>query len=464
MDIGLLWNLYRLRKNILKGREQIKALQNKKLRKLLHYAYDHSPYYRETFERAGIRKENLDYMPLEFFPVTDKETFLAEYDRIVTDRAVRQRDMRAFDEEDKNSAEKYLGKYHIVHSSGSTGTAKFFLYDEKAWEQMLAGIVRGALWGMSMPEIFKLLKGRPRILYVATTDGRYGGALAVGDGIAGVGARKKYLDINMPMEEWTKTAAKFAPDLIIGYPSAIKLLAEELLERETKVAVKRIISCGEPLSSGLRSYLEQVFRCGVVNFYGASESLALGLAKQEADGMILFDDLNIIEVIDGELYITCLYNYAQPLIRYRLTDTLRLWQENTDGVGFSRADVLLCRDEDVMWFEKENGAKEFLHPLSVEGMCVEGLLDYQFVQKSGTSFEIWAQLSGQHSFGGRRRTAEEKIRGIINPLLREKRLDHVSYEVKFTDSILPDSGTGKKKLIVKKTGNENERSCEVKAV
>ena len=33
---------------------------------------------------------------------------------------------------------------------------------------------------------FKISFKKPRILYIAATDGRYGGAMAVGDGIEGV--------------------------------------------------------------------------------------------------------------------------------------------------------------------------------------------------------------------------------------------------------------------------------------
>ena len=60
----------------------------------------------------------------------------------------------------------YLGKYHVVHSSGSTGTPGYFVYDKAAWNSMLLGIVRGALWDMKMPQILKLLLGRPRIVYI----------------------------------------------------------------------------------------------------------------------------------------------------------------------------------------------------------------------------------------------------------------------------------------------------------
>lgn len=104
--------------------------------------------------------------------------------------------------------------------------------------------------------------------------------------------------------------------------------------------VKRVISCGEPLSPGLRRFLKNVFRAEVVNFYGASESLALGVETEHEEGMILFDDLNLIEVVNGAMYLTSLYNFAQPLIRYRISDHLAL-KEPPAGNSFTRAEILL---------------------------------------------------------------------------------------------------------------------------
>ena len=54
MYLRLLWDLYKLKRNSLKNSAQIKKLQQKKLKKLLHYAYENSEYYQMAFKRAGI--------------------------------------------------------------------------------------------------------------------------------------------------------------------------------------------------------------------------------------------------------------------------------------------------------------------------------------------------------------------------------------------------------------------------
>ena len=65
--VRLLWQLYRKKQVMKESKEQVQALQEKKLRKLLLYAYEHSAYYRETFEAAGITADRINTAPLEQF-------------------------------------------------------------------------------------------------------------------------------------------------------------------------------------------------------------------------------------------------------------------------------------------------------------------------------------------------------------------------------------------------------------
>ena len=399
-------------------------MQEKKLRAILIYAYGHSQYYKDAFEAAGLTAETVRTAPLSAFPTLDKTTLLEQFDSLITVPDVTQEELRRFDAEEAADRKPYKGKYHVVHSSGSTGTPGYFLYDTAAWNSMLLGIIRGALWGMSMPQILALLARGPRIAYIAATDGRYGGAMAVGDGIDGVGAKQMYLDIKTPLAEWARQLRAFRPNIIIGYPSAIKILAELVERDEVDLKVVWVISCGEPLGNSLRKYLEDVFRTRTVNFYGASESLALGAETDPAEGMLLFDDMNIIEAGEDGIYLTCLYNFAQPLIRYRLSDRLALHPPKTDSkYPFTRAVGLLGRNEDLLWFEDVAGNREFLHPLAVEGFCIDGLLDYQFRQTGQDTFEMLAETAEN---AGRDMIQAEMLRQM-KEILREKWLDYAQF-------------------------------------
>ena len=446
--MSLLKHFFELRKNTNRTAGEIRGLQEQKLRALLHHAWDHSPYYRQRFEAAGITRAELDTKPLSAFPTIDKAALLSHFDDLVTVRDLHQEELRRFDAEKSMDEKIYLGKYHIVHSSGSTGKPGYFVYDEAAWDQMLLGIIRGALWGMSTGAILKLLLGGPRILYIAATDGRYGGAMAVGDGVDGLHAKQLHLDIKTPLRQWVTSVREFRPNIIIGYPSAVKILGELVEQGQVDVQIKRLISCGEPLSVNMRQFLEGAFQCPVVNFYGASESLALGVEMGDGDGMVLFDDMNIIEVVDGTMYLTSLYNFVQPLIRYKVSDQLTLHQPAAgDRWPFTRADTILGRDEDILWFEDQNNSRDFLHPLAIEGFCIDGLRDYQFRQISPDSFEMLCETASTEVQEPIRQEMLRQMKGI----LLEKGLGYVQFYVRFVDMIRPDPRTGKKKLILKET-------------
>ncbi len=443
--IKTLFDLWQLKRNEKKTAEEISSLQTKKLKRLLHYAYEHSTYYRNSFERAGITADMIDSTPLSAFPVMDKSVLMSQFEEIITVPNLTQEEIRSFDEKETIDKKLFQDKYHIVHSSGSTGTPKYFVYDESAWNSMLLGIVRGALWNMTMPEIIRFLIHGPRIVYIAATDGRYGGSMAVGDGVNGVGAKQIYLDINTPLDEWINTIKEFKPNMIIGYPSAVKILAELVEKGDLDLKVLRIVTCGEPLGASLRKYLESVFGSDVINFYGASESLSLGVESNPKEGMLLFDDMNIIEIQNGEMYLTCLYNFVQPLIRYRLSDQLTLKVPTAESrYPFTRAVGLLGRNEDILWFQDGNGKQEFLHPLAVEGFCIEGLRDYQFRQISPDTFEMLAEVSDSTL----QKTVESEVLRQMRDILRGKDLNYVQFYVKFVPEILPDPGTGKKRLIL----------------
>lgn len=442
MILNLLYKLYKSKSRLKMTRGKIEQYQKKKLDKILLYAYDHSDYYKTAFTLKGIKRSDIGKIDITNYPTLDKKTLMENFNNLVC-KKLDLDEMRTFDADIANKNKLYKDKYHIVHSSGTTEKPGYFVYDESAWSDMLVGIVRAALWGMSMKDIVKLLIKKPKIVYIAATDGRYGGAMAVGDGITDVGAEQLFLDIKEPLEDWIDKLNKFNPNIVIGYPSAIKILGESIARNEIDLTLERIITCGEPLPKNLRDYFENEFNCDVINFYGASESLALGVEVGNKDEMYLFDDMNYIEIIDDSMYITCLYNYIQPLIRYKITDNLT---ENgiSNIIPFKTVTNILGRNEDLMWFRSDKGKREFLHPLCIEGFCLEGMLDYQFKKLNDSAFEMIVELSDE----SKKKSIEKEMKKQMKDILKEKKLEFVKFSVRFVEDILPDPKTGKKRLIV----------------
>lgn len=78
--VSLLYRLFQLKSNAKKSREQILDIQNRKLRKVLQYAYEHSPYYHRVFNENGIDESNIATAPIPFFPIIDKTAFIENFD------------------------------------------------------------------------------------------------------------------------------------------------------------------------------------------------------------------------------------------------------------------------------------------------------------------------------------------------------------------------------------------------
>ena len=110
----------------------------------------------------------------------------------------------------------------------------------------------------------------------------------------------------------------------------------------------------------------------------------------------------------------------------------------------SSVDVVLCREEDVLWFETKNG-REYLHPLSIEGFCIDGLLDYQFRKDSDNSFEMLAELSDITLSDQVKQAVARQMKSV----LEKNGLRDIAFTVRFVNQILPDINTGKKLLIIK---------------
>ena len=473
MNISVIFEFLKLRRHLSFSRKKMQKLQQKKLHKLLRYAYKNSEFYRSEFTKNGITLKNINRTPLENFPKINKQIFFENHEKILTDKNLtfiqktssseKENPMQSTSQKLQNASSSNtnceLRITHCalkkVHSSGSTGTPKYYFYDKKAWNIVMAAITRGCMWNISLVTLIKALKNGVRFLYFGASDGLYAGSESIGSTCKAFGAEILFLDINEPLDSWREKISSFKPNFIAGYPSALKILAGLLEDGGLtfeKKSVYQIVSCGEPLNCELRKYLEKVFEKTVVNFYGCSESLALGVEYSKEEGLLLFDDLNYIEVIDGKMYLTCLYNFVQPVIRYEISDRLELVEnaerqnchaELDSASPFTHAKIVQSREEDLMWFNKD-GKKDFIHPLSVEGICIEGLLDYQFVKVNEQKFLMKIQIKAAANL--------EKIKTELDDffakLLQEKQLNFVQYEIEKVDEIKVDEKSRKKKLVI----------------
>jgi phenylacetate-CoA ligase len=137
------------------------------------------------------------------------------------------------------------------------------------------------------------------------------------------------------------------PALIIAYPQAIYELAQ-FAEREGLAVARQtaILTSAGMLYSFMREKLKKVFGCEVFNRYGSREVGDIASECREHAGLHVFPWTNYVEIVDdegrpvpngkeGNILVTCLTNYAMPLIRYAIGDRGILSQRERCSCGRS---------------------------------------------------------------------------------------------------------------------------------
>jgi phenylacetate-coenzyme A ligase PaaK-like adenylate-forming protein len=183
--------------------------------------------------------------------------------------------------------------------------------------------------------------------------------------------------------------------------------------------------------------------------------MAFGIECNEYYRHHLFEEWVLCEVLDdnarpvrsgmpGQLCLTNLYNYTQPLIRYAMNDEVAISDEPCRcGRPFRVLEKIAGRKGEFLWFTRPDGSREFIHPIVLAEFFVPRLQKCQFIQSSGNTIVIRAVIDGDQD------SAVNAIRDRMNDILSQKGLNaDVRTEVQLTDQIENDPKTGKYRLIV----------------
>lgn len=120
------------------------------------------------------------------------------------------------------------------------------------------------------------------------------------------------------------------PRFLMGYTSSLDLLARHLIAAGETAPVGTVVPLAEMVTTVHRQHLSDAFTGRVCEIYGAREASAIAAECAHQQGMHIQEDAYIVEVLQGdrrvedgtpgEIVITDLFNYAMPLIRYRIGD------------------------------------------------------------------------------------------------------------------------------------------------
>lgn len=425
-----------LKINEKKPREDILKYQQRKFRKILKFSYNNSAFYHKLYSSKGIMGKDLDSINIEDLPVIDKKIVMENFDEILTTNDFTKKDVLNFLEKSKDPNNLFKNKYHIVHTSGSSGKIGVFVYGKKDWDFYYPYIVR----------ILNFSFKKNRSSFFGAADGHFIGVSFntwLSKSITQLLTDSLILDITKPLDEAVSKLNDFQPSILGGYFTGLKILAQEQEKGNLKVKPKIIVNCGEGINVKDKEYIEKIFDAPMRNLYGLAECPVMGVGKKEYDGIYMMDDLVYLEIKKDHVLFTNLFNKTQPLIRYRIDDFFEIKSDENKLLPFTLVDNVVGRSESMLWLENNDGKMDFIHPIVIAEFYVKGLDKLQIAVKNKKSFEFRAVINSKD-----KKKVKESIAKKLDEILLTKNFKNVKYEIKEFDNIDIDEKTGKYKLIV----------------
>ena len=318
------------------SRDEIAALQLRRMKWSLRHAYENVPHYKKSFEAAGVHPDDLkDLSDLAKFPLTSKDDLRANYPY----------DMFAVP----------MDKIVRIHaSSGTTGKPTVVGYtrlDIRTWADVCARsiVASGGRGGMKIHNAYGY--------------GLFTGGLGVHYGAEKLGCVTIPVSGGMT-ERQVRLILDFAPDIITVTPSYMLAILDEFRAQGAdprSCSLKIGIFGAEPWTNAMRAEIEHAFDMHAVDIYGLSEVMGPGVANEcveTKDGLHIWEDHFYPEVIDpasgdvlpegeaGELVFTSLTKEAMPVIRYRTRDLTRLLPGTARSMR--RMEKITGRTDDMM--------------------------------------------------------------------------------------------------------------------
>lgn len=149
------------------GRKEFEALKVDKFRRLVRHVRKRSPYYRRLIAERNI---DVDRCQPSDFPVLTKSLLMQNFDEISTVPGVTKQAVAEFLTRSHDPTELFLGKYRVIHTSGTSGELGTFVYSPRDWARGMSTGPRGP-----QPKRKSKRKGKFRVAYYGAIDGHYAG-------------------------------------------------------------------------------------------------------------------------------------------------------------------------------------------------------------------------------------------------------------------------------------------------
>ena len=370
--------------------EDLKRVQQERLTALVDYVREYSPYLREFY------KDLPDNYTLSDIPVMEKKEFQAHYNEWVTDPELKEDMVREYLKRGTEDNSLLLGKYTALQTSGSTGNPLPMVRDDYH-NKIHGALLRNRLFYGVTPGLFDHSKHKTAFLvHVSNSASSYGSYLKMRRLRPGYEENIVAYPITDSIDVLVSKLNEFQPEIIVAYPPYLVMLAEEKLKGTLNIPIKLILSSAELLTEESYHRIHDVFGVPILNNYCMTEGGEIAMTH-DCPHLHINEDWIIVEPVDENrrpmkddseyssgILVTDLTNYVQPIIRYYVSDSVRIRRE--DFPCYSRP-VLDIRGR--VWDSFELGGKKFTtKALEVKAKFQKGLCSYQFVKTGDYTMEV----------------------------------------------------------------------------
>lgn len=301
---------------------EIKAFQEEKLREMLSYLKEKSPFYQRFFEMNSVDVSTINTLEdLQKIPVTTKDYLQKHNDDFLC-----------------------VPKTEIIDYVTTSGTlgdpVTFALTDTDLDRLAYNEAISFACCGVGKEDVLQLM---------TTIDRRFMAGLAYFLGARKLGAGIVRVGSGIPELQWD-SILKFKPTYLITVPSFLLKLIEYAKQRNIDLndtGVKAAICIGEPIREedfSLNVLANKITKDWDIALYSTYASTEMSTAFNECEqhqGGHHHPELIIAEVLDdedkpvadgqvGELVITTLGVEAMPLLRFKTGDMVQAYNEPCD--------------------------------------------------------------------------------------------------------------------------------------
>jgi phenylacetate-CoA ligase len=409
--------------------EDIRSYQFNRLKKIITYAHEHVPYYKELFNNIGFKPAHFKQIEdIKHIPYLTKSIFREKYHQMIAN------DLPA-------------SHFKSTVTGGSTGapmelfldrrtsTPAEFAYLQYIWKRI----------GYRFRDRCVVLRGD----FIETPE----------DGIS---FWKRNLPINWLvmssfrlkenlLPSYLEKIRNFAPKFIIAYPSTAYVLANYIQSNKLPgiESLKGVICSSETLYTWQRNFISNALKVKVMAYYGLTEKCCLAAHCNDSNFYEFLPTYGFVEFINksnlwcnedgetGEIVATGLNSMAAPIIRYRTQD-MCIYSEKTCGThaGWSTVKEITGRISEFL-VDKSDNLITFTCSDELFWSIINKINAYQFVQNTHGKLQI--KLDLKHPLT----TAEVKeIKGTCHDY-------YPGFEVELTENeYIPRTRSGKFRYLI----------------